>query len=131
MMQTHTWQWRTRPIQQLSSGERQRVMVARALAVDADIILMDEPLLNLDPPHQSEWLQIVRNLVQQGRTVVSVLHELNMALYADTLLLFAEGRLVHDGPIADPATQAALCRIFSNRITLRQIDGHWVALPRL
>ena len=52
MMQTHTWQWRTRPIQQLSSGERQRVMVARALAVDADIILMDEPLLNLDPPHQ-------------------------------------------------------------------------------
>lgn len=131
MMQTHTWQWRTRPIQQLSSGERQRVMVARALAVDADIILMDEPLLNLDPPHQSEWLQIVRNLVQQGRTVVSVLHELNMALYADTLLLFAEGRLVHDGPISDPATQAALCRIFSNRITLRQIDGHWVALPRL
>jgi iron complex transport system ATP-binding protein len=131
MMQTHTWQWRTRPIQQLSSGERQRVMVARALAVDADIILMDEPLLNLDPPHQSEWLQIVRNLVQQGRTVVSVLHELNMALYADTLLLFAEGRLVHDGPIADAATQVALCRIFSNRITLRQIDDHWVALPRL
>jgi len=80
---THAWDWRGRALGQLSGGERQRVLLARALAVEAEVLLMDEPLANLDPPHQADWLCVVRSLIEQGCTVVSVLHELSMALQAD------------------------------------------------
>jgi iron complex transport system ATP-binding protein len=73
---TQAWEWRDRPLGQLSGGERQRVLLARALAVEAELLLMDEPLANLDPPHQTDWMQTTRALVAEGKTVVSVLHEL-------------------------------------------------------
>ncbi|MCM2342107.1 ABC transporter ATP-binding protein, partial [Rhodoferax sp.] len=73
---TQAWGWRGRTLGQLSGGERQRVLLARALAVQAQVLLMDEPLANLDPPHQADWLHTVRSLIAQGKTVVSVLHEI-------------------------------------------------------
>ncbi len=57
---TQSWEWRERCIGQLSGGERQRVLLARAMAVQAQVMLMDEPLANLDPPHQVDWLEQVR-----------------------------------------------------------------------
>ena len=71
---THAWDWRQRTLGGLSGGERQRVLLARALAVQAQVLLMDEPLANLDPPHQADWLLLVRELVARGCTVFSVLH---------------------------------------------------------
>lgn len=127
---TQAWDGRHRPLAELSGGERQRVLLARALAVQAAVLLMDEPLANLDPPHQSEWLQTVRALVAQGTTVVSVLHEMSMALQADDLVVLAAGRVVHHGACADPATRAALEQVFDHRLQVRQIDGQWIALPR-
>ncbi len=128
---TQAWDWRARPLAQLSGGERQRVLLARALAVQAPITLMDEPLANLDPPHQSDWLRTVRALVAGGATVVSVLHEISIALQADDLLIMAAGRVVHHGPCSDAATHAALEQVFEQRIQVRQIDGLWMALPRV
>ncbi len=127
---TQAWDWRDRALGQLSGGERQRVLLARALAVQADVLLMDEPLANLDPPHQADWLELVRALVAQGRTVISVLHEISFALHADTLLIVARGRVMHHGPCADARTHRCLEQVFDHRISIVPVAGQWVALAR-
>ncbi len=126
---TQAWDWRARTLGQLSGGERQRVLLARALAVQAKVLLMDEPLANLDPPHQADWLGLVRALVRQGCTVVSVLHEISMALQADEMLVVADGRVTHQGACGDAETHRALERVFEGRIAIHAIATQWVALP--
>ncbi|MDP3354593.1 MAG: ABC transporter ATP-binding protein [Polaromonas sp.] len=128
---THAWDGRDRPLGQLSGGERQRVLLARALATEAQVLLMDEPLANLDPPHQTDWLQIVRQLVASGKTVVSVLHEISFALHADDMVVMAAGRVTHHGACNDAATHRALELVFDHRIGVHQLAGQWVALPRI
>ncbi len=129
MRETQSWDWRDRPLGQLSGGERQRVVLARALAVQAPLLIMDEPLGNLDPPHQADWLGIVRAHVRRGGTAISVLHEITMALHADDMVVMQEGRIAHHGACPDPATHRALEKVFDNRISVRALDGQWVALP--
>jgi iron complex transport system ATP-binding protein len=127
---TQAWDWRERPLGALSGGERQRVLLARLLAVQADVMLMDEPLANLDPPHQADWLLLVRELVARGRTVVSVLHEIGMALHADQMVVMAQGRVRHQGACDDPGTHQALEHVFDHRIAIHPLGDQWVALPR-
>ena len=128
---TRAWEWRERALGQLSGGERQRVLLARALAVQAQVLLMDEPLANLDPPHQADWLDVVRALVAEGKTVVSVLHEITMALQADTLVVMAEGRVTHQGACSDPATHRAVEDVFDGRLAVHPVQGQWIALPKV
>ena len=128
---TQAWDWRARSLGQLSGGERQRVLLARALAVEAQVLLMDEPLANLDPPHQADWLALVQALVKDGKTVVSVLHEIGVALHADELVVMAQGRVTHQGACAESATHRALEAVFEHRISVHALDGQWVALPRI
>lgn len=127
---TQAWDWRERPLGALSGGERQRVLLARLLAVQAEVMLMDEPLANLDPPHQADWLLLVRELVAQGKTVVSVLHEIGMALHADQMVVMAQGRVVHRGACDDPATHLAIEEVFDHRVAIHPLGDQWVALPR-
>jgi iron complex transport system ATP-binding protein len=128
------WDWRTRSLGQLSGGERQRVLLARALAVQAQVYLMDEPLAGVDVPHQADWLEWVRCLTETGAAVVSVLHELNLALQADRVWVMSEGRWVHSGLPNDKETHQALSAVFQNRLQWRewQDEGvtRWVALPK-
>jgi iron complex transport system ATP-binding protein len=126
---TQAWDWRHRPLGQLSGGERQRVLLARALAVEAQVLLMDEPLANLDPPHQADWLCVVEALLAHGTTVVSVLHEITVALHAHDLVVMRDGRITHHGPTHDSMTHDALKRAFDNRIAIHAVAGQWVALP--
>lgn len=126
---TQAWDWRHRSLGSLSGGERQRVLLARALSVEADILLMDEPLANLDPPHQADWLEIVRGLRAQGTTVVSVLHELAMALQADAVVVMAQGRITHHGACADPGSHRALEQVFGQRVAVHSVQGQWVVIP--
>lgn len=129
MRQTQCREWRDRPLGQLSGGERQRVLLARALAVQASILMMDEPLANLDPPHQADWLRIVREHVRRGGTAIAVLHEITMALHADDMVVMDAGRVVHRGPCADAATHRAVESVFAGRVRVREVEGHPVALP--
>ena len=128
---TQAWDWRTRVLGALSGGERQRVLLARVLAVQADVVLMDDPLLNLDPPHQTDWLHTVRSLVACGTTVVSVLHEVSFALQAYSMLIMAGGRVLHHGACSDTATHRALEAVFDHRIAVRTVDGMHFALPKI
>jgi iron complex transport system ATP-binding protein len=129
MEETQCWDWRQRPLGSLSGGERQRVLLARALAVRAPVLLMDEPLANLDPPHQSDWLRIVRRHVERGGTALSVLHEITMALHADEMVVMEAGRVLHQGPCTDTATHRSLEQVFQRRIGIHSLAGQWVALP--
>jgi iron complex transport system ATP-binding protein len=126
---TQAWEWSGRPLGQLSGGERQRVLLARALAVEAELLLMDEPLANLDPPHQADWMASARALVAEGKTVISVLHELNAALAADAMVVMAKGRVLHHGRCDDPATHQALEAVFDGRVAVHRVAGHWMAVP--
>ena len=129
MQQTQSWEWRDRPLGQLSGGERQRVLLARALAVQARVLLMDEPLAHLDPPHQADWLELVRELSAAGVAVVSVLHELNMALQADTLVIMRGGQVSLHGAPKLVQTRAALQAVFDHRLHLVEVQGQWLSLP--
>lgn len=128
---TQAWDWRERALGELSGGERQRVLLARAMAGNAPTMLMDEPLSNLDPPHQVDWLEQVQCLLAQGTTVVSVLHEIGMALHADDIVVMSEGQVVHHGASSHAATHAAIEAVFGQRIRILQLDEQWVVLPRV
>lgn len=127
---TQAWDWRERSLGELSGGERQRVLLARAMAGNAPIMLMDEPLANLDPPHQVDWLEQVQCLKAQGTTVVSVLHEIGMALHADDVVVMDKGQVVHHGPCDHEATRRAMEAVFEHRIRILSVDGQWVVVPR-
>ena len=128
---THSWDGRDRPLNTLSGGEKQRVLLARLLAVEAEVFLMDEPLANLDPPHQVDWLVLVRQLIAQGKTVVSVLHDLTFALYADDLIVMSDGNIQYAGQRDEPALHREIENVFERRIAIQALGTHWVALPIL
>ena len=102
MRQTGTWHLRLAKPHEMSGGELQRVMIARALAQQTPVLLMDEPVSNLDIAHQ---LEIMRLLRETGKSVVIVIHDRNLALqFCDDLLLFHEGRLLYNGSMAGGLT---------------------------
>jgi polar amino acid transport system ATP-binding protein len=84
---------------QLSGGQQQRVAIARALMLDPDVMLFDEPTSALDPELVGEVLAVIRDLADQGRTLIVVTHEISFARdLADRVVFMAEGRLVEQGP---------------------------------
>ncbi len=103
MRQTGTWHLRFSVPSQMSGGELQRVMIARALAQQTPILLMDEPVSNLDIAHQLEVMRLLR--AATDKTILIVIHDLNLALqFCDRLLLLHDGKALYHGPIADGLT---------------------------
>ena len=130
MRKTAVWDLRERFFSQLSGGERQRVLLARLFATQANILLMDEPIANLDPPHQADWLQWQTTLSDQGKTSITVLHEIQFALQAENLILLGKKGVYHQGKSDDPLTHQALIDLFDGRIELTKLGKRWVALTR-
>jgi iron complex transport system ATP-binding protein len=123
--------WQQRRLPELSGGERQRVLIARALAVGAPWLLLDEPTTHLDPPHQVALVRLIRRQVLEGVRVVSVLHDLSLALLADTLVVMRAGRVVAEGKRDDPALHAALVEVFDHAIRIERFGERWIAIPHL
>jgi iron complex transport system ATP-binding protein len=122
--------WQDRRLNALSGGERQRVLLARALATEAPVLLLDEPTTHLDPPHQVALVRLAQRLAAR-RTVVTVMHDLPLALAADQLLLLDGGRVAGAGRPQDTAVQAAIEALFGGAVRIVQQAGQLLALPRL
>ena len=105
--------WRDRPATALSHGEQARVLLARALATEASLILADEPVAALDPRHQIGVLNALRKQASQGTGVVVVLHELHLArAFASRIIVMNRGRIVADGPPDVVISDAVLEPVF-------------------
>ncbi len=98
----------------LSGGERQKVLIAAALAQEAPILLLDEPTTFLDPHHQSDVLAILRRINEEvGVTIISVTHDVNTAaLVSDRVLALKRGEMVFCGPPSDLMNNAVLGKVF-------------------
>jgi iron complex transport system ATP-binding protein len=131
MAHTECAAWQHRRLHELSGGERQRVLLARALAVDAPLLLLDEPTTHLDPPHQVALVRLLQAQAHAGRTVVSVLHDLSLALQADQLVLMAAGRIGAEGARDEPALHAALTAVFDGAVRVERLRQRWIAVPNL
>ena len=119
-----------RPLHQISGGERQRVLIARALAQNPEVLLLDEPISSLDLRYQYEIMDLLRHLAAGGLTVVAVIHDLNMALgYADQLALLREGVLYREGPPDRVLTGRAVEEVFGVRMELTELKGRQFLLP--
>jgi iron complex transport system ATP-binding protein len=98
---------------ELSGGERARVLLARALAVEAQLLLADEPTAGLDPAHQLSVMEVLKLRAQAGTGVVVVLHDLTLATrFCDRLLLLDEGRVVTDGVSTQVLSDENLRRVY-------------------
>jgi iron complex transport system ATP-binding protein len=123
-------EWADRRLHELSGGERQRVLLARTLAVDAPFLLLDEPTTHLDPPHQVALVRLFQRLARE-RTVVSVLHDLSLALQADHLVVMQAGRVWAVGPAGDENVHAALQEVFAHALRIQRLGERFVATPNL
>jgi iron complex transport system ATP-binding protein len=122
-----------RRLGELSGGEQQRLVIARALATEAPILLLDEPTSALDIGHQQQALELVARLRRDhGLTVVSAMHDLTLAgMYADHLALMHEGCVVAYGPAADVLRPETLAEFYAVRVSVHhEPDGTVVVIPR-
>ncbi len=106
-----------RDVQTLSGGESARTSLARALAQHTPVLLLDEPTAALDLRHQERTLHSARALARQGRCVVVVLHDLNLAsAYADRIVMLCEGRIAADGTPRDVLTRDIIGRVYGQPV---------------
>ncbi len=132
MQRTGVLELAERSIHELSGGERQRVILARALAQEADILLLDEPAAFLDIRHGVEIYDLLQTLQHEGRSILTVLHDLNLAaLYCDRVALLKAGRLVRIGTPSEVITYAVLTEVYETEVyvDINDVTGAINVLP--
>ncbi len=123
-----------RPVASLSGGQRQRAWIAMTLAQETDLILLDEPTTFLDLKVQIDVMSCLARIAAQGKTLVVVLHELNIAAaFADHLVMMRDGRIVAEGAPGEVMTSDNLRRVFDleAQVIADPESGKPVCLPRL
>lgn len=118
MEATGVWTLQDKIFNDLSGGEKQRVMIASALAQEADLLLLDEPTSDLDIFHQAETFDLIEQLRQtKDITILAVLHDLNMAaLYCDRIIGLKDGKLLLDGTPLEVISEENLRKLFGAKV---------------
>ena len=105
---------RDRIVSQLSAGERQKVLLAAAMAQQSPILFLDEPTTALDPKHQVELAALLRRLRASGKTLVIICHDLNLAVALDSrILALRDSKLLYDEAIGEFTTEQHLSQTYS------------------
>lgn len=121
---------RDRVATELSGGERARVLLARALAVEARGLIADEPLASLDPGHQIDVMELLRSEARTGALVVAVLHDLTMAArYCDRLLLMDRGKLIAEGTPLEVLSEANLRGVYGVQARIEGSEAAPLVVP--
>jgi iron complex transport system ATP-binding protein len=121
---------RHRTMSEVSGGERMRVLLARALAVEAEMLLADEPIAALDPLHQLRVMELLRATTRTGRGVIVVLHDLALAArFCDRLILLAHGGVLAQGSPGDVLTDPNISRAYGVAVVRGERDGVPFLLP--
>ena len=128
MAATGSLPWARRRLSTLSGGERQRVHLARVLAVEAPVLLLDEPTTHLDPPHQEEVARLLREQAQGGVCVVSAIHDLSLALAADHLIVLGQRGVIGHGTVREALSGDWLSAAFRTHVNI--VDQQGVRLWR-
>jgi len=119
-----------RAISELSSGERRLVLIARALAQQSEILLMDEPTTFLDPKHETEVLELVRKLAaEKMKTILVTLHSLEMAVkYSDQMVFMKRGEVVAHGKSGEVFQGPLLERVYDMKMKIIDWEGRKIVL---
>lgn len=116
-------------LDELSGGQRQRAFIAMVLCQDTDYILLDEPLNNLDIRHAVGIMRLIGAAARElGKTVLVVLHDINMAATCDRIVVMKEGRVIRHGPPAELMTPALLTAVYETPIEIHHLRDRIIAL---
>ncbi len=127
---TDTAAFAARPVTELSGGERSRVALARVLAVEAPVVLADEPTAFLDPRHQLDVMQLLRKAADGGTLVIVVTHDLGLAArYADAVVVMADGRLAAQGAPREALSEQVLAKVFRVQAFRAERDDGAIIVP--
>lgn len=131
MRVTESLQFASRAINELSSGERQRVFLAMALSQEPKILLLDEPTSHLDINYQLEIMEIIRARADKGLTVIMAIHDLNLAAsFADKIAMLHEGKLVAVGSLQEVLTEELISLVFGVEMVVRRDANKIYILPQ-
>jgi iron complex transport system ATP-binding protein len=130
MQATDVVEFAARRVTELSGGERSRVALARVLAVEAPVILADEPTASLDPRHQIDVMKNLREAADGSALVIVVTHDLGLAArFADTVLVLSEGRLVSQGAPRDALSEQVMADVFRISVYRAEFQREAVIVP--
>ena len=119
-----------RPVSELSGGEAQKVVIARALAQSPKVLLLDEPTSNLDLKNQLEVMHLIRNVIaEQGLAAVVAIHDLNIALRFTDNLLFLKNHRIHSITDRDSLDAETIKQVYGVEVALKKVGNHTVVVP--
>jgi len=117
-------------LSELSGGQRQKVLLAMALAKEPSILLLDEPTSNLDLNSQLEVMDVIRDVVEDGKTAIVALHDLNLALrYADRVVVMKDGRVIADGKPAEVLEEDVIEGVYGVKAIVKNENGLRYVIP--